>query len=68
MQHFKFVNWRIRFLMSRTGYFAPKRKKEETNNFPGTLPSFIGASQCSQYYYYVAATQAKLPGESLGYR
>ena len=23
LQHFKFVNWRIRFLMSRTGYLSP---------------------------------------------
>ena len=27
MQHFKFVNWRIRFLMSRTGYLLQSRHR-----------------------------------------
>ena len=48
MQHFKFVNWRIRFLMSRTGYYSRKDSNKMTNYYT-SVEMDIWYSQCANW-------------------
>ena len=48
LQHFKFLNWRIRFLISRTGYYFRKYSNKMTNYYT-SVEMDIWYSQCANW-------------------
>ena len=49
MQHFKFVNWSFRFLMSRTGYMKIQKQIPKKSN---TLANFQPDAWPAQKTYF----------------